>query len=146
VKKMTHELRTPLNSIIGFTGIVLQGMAGSLNPEQAKQLGMVRGSARHLLDLINDVLRIGKTSTVWSPTPRAEGAFAHAHRRDSRRGEDPGELPMERLCATNGPRDGPAPGPGEAVTLSVRQVVRGGGAGQASLSPRAIRRRTRLFQ
>jgi PAS domain S-box-containing protein len=57
---MSHELRTPLNSIIGFTGIILQGLAGPLNPEQAKQLGMVRGSARHLLDLINDVLDISK--------------------------------------------------------------------------------------
>jgi alanine-synthesizing transaminase len=37
-----HELRTPLNSIIGFTGTVLQGLAGPLNAEQAKQLGMVR--------------------------------------------------------------------------------------------------------
>ena len=57
---MSHELRTPLNSIIGFTGIVLQGLAGPLSPEQEKQLGMVRNSARHLLDLINDVLDISK--------------------------------------------------------------------------------------
>ncbi len=57
---MSHELRTPLNSIIGFTGIVLQGLAGPLTPEQTKQLGMVRGSARHLLELINDVLDISK--------------------------------------------------------------------------------------
>jgi signal transduction histidine kinase len=57
---MSHELRTPLNSIIGFTGIVLQGMAGPLTPEQQRQLGMVRGSARHLLDLINDVLDLSK--------------------------------------------------------------------------------------
>jgi len=57
---MSHELRTPLNSIIGFTGIILQELAGPLNPEQTKQLGMVRGSARHLLDLINDVLDISK--------------------------------------------------------------------------------------
>ncbi len=57
---MSHELRTPLNSIIGFTGIVLQELAGPLTPEQSKQLGMVRGSARHLLDLINDVLDLSK--------------------------------------------------------------------------------------
>lgn len=57
---MSHEFRTPLNSIIGFTGIILQGLAGPLNEEQAKQLNMVRGSARHLLELINDVLDISK--------------------------------------------------------------------------------------
>ncbi|MEN3975279.1 PAS domain S-box protein [Emcibacter sp. SYSU 3D8] len=57
---MSHELRTPLNSIIGFTGILAQGLAGPLNDEQAKQLGMVRSSARHLLALINDVLDISK--------------------------------------------------------------------------------------
>jgi len=57
---MSHELRTPLNSVIGFTGILLQEIPGELNDEQRKQLGMVRGSARHLLALINDVLDISK--------------------------------------------------------------------------------------
>ncbi|MBI4879069.1 MAG: CHASE3 domain-containing protein [Planctomycetes bacterium] len=57
---MSHELRTPLNSIIGFTGVLLQELAGPLNAEQRKQLQMVRDSARHLLALINDVLDISK--------------------------------------------------------------------------------------
>jgi len=57
---MSHELRTPLNSIIGFTGIMLQGLAGQLNDEQHKQMRMVQSSARHLLALINDVLDISR--------------------------------------------------------------------------------------
>ncbi len=57
---MSHELRTPLNSIIGFTGILRQGLAGPLNEEQGKQLGMVHFSARHLLTLINDLLDLSR--------------------------------------------------------------------------------------
>jgi len=57
---MSHELRTPLNSIIGFTGILMKGIAGPLNAEQMKQLGMAKGSAQHLLELIKDVLDISK--------------------------------------------------------------------------------------
>jgi PAS domain S-box-containing protein len=60
IASMSHELRTPLNSIIGFTGILMKGMAGEINPEQKKQLGMVQESARHLLALINDVIDISK--------------------------------------------------------------------------------------
>jgi signal transduction histidine kinase len=57
---MSHELRTPLNSIIGFSGILLQELAGPINEEQRKQLGMVQASSEHLLALINDVLDLSK--------------------------------------------------------------------------------------
>lgn len=57
---MSHELRTPLNSIIGYTGILLMGMAGELNEEQRVQLTKVKNNGSHLLSLINDVLDISK--------------------------------------------------------------------------------------
>ncbi len=57
---MSHELRTPLNSIIGYTGILLMGMAGDLNDEQKNQLTKVKNNGSHLLNLINEVLDISK--------------------------------------------------------------------------------------
>ena len=60
IASMSHELRTPLNSIIGFTGIMLQGMVGEITAEQRKQLTMVKNSGTHLLSLINDVIDVSK--------------------------------------------------------------------------------------
>jgi PAS domain S-box-containing protein len=57
---MSHELRTPLNSIIGFTSLVKEGIAGPLNDEQRKQLGMVYSASKHLLGLINDLLDVSR--------------------------------------------------------------------------------------
>ncbi|MBS3956382.1 MAG: PAS domain S-box protein [Clostridiales bacterium] len=57
---MSHELRTPLNSVIGFSGLMLQGMAGELSAEQHTQIGMINKAGRHLLALINDVLDLSK--------------------------------------------------------------------------------------
>lgn len=60
VASMSHELRTPLNSIIGFIGVVLQGMSGDLNAKQKDQLNRAYFSAKHLLSLISDVIDISK--------------------------------------------------------------------------------------
>jgi len=60
IASMSHELRTPLNSIIGFTGIILQGISGKITGNQRKELTMVKNSAHHLLALINDVIDVSK--------------------------------------------------------------------------------------
>jgi signal transduction histidine kinase len=57
---MSHELRTPLNGIIGFTEFLIDEKPGPLRPKQKEYLGDVLNSARHLLQLINDVLDLAK--------------------------------------------------------------------------------------
>jgi PAS domain S-box-containing protein len=57
---MSHELRTPLNGIIGFTEFLIDEKPGPLKPKQKEYLGDVLNSARHLLQLINDVLDLAK--------------------------------------------------------------------------------------
>ncbi|MEW6561765.1 MAG: ATP-binding protein [Pseudomonadota bacterium] len=60
IASMSHELRTPLNSIIGFTGMTLQGLSGDLNDEQRDNLSRVYKAGQHLLSLITDVIDIAK--------------------------------------------------------------------------------------
>lgn len=70
IASMSHELRTPLNSIIGFSGIMLQGMSGRTNDEQRDQLERVFRAGKHLLSLITDVIDIAKIeSGRISPYP-----------------------------------------------------------------------------
>jgi protein-histidine pros-kinase len=57
---MSHELRTPLNAIIGFNELVYKGKAGAISERQHEYLGDSLSSARHLLQLINDVLDLAK--------------------------------------------------------------------------------------
>jgi signal transduction histidine kinase len=57
---ISHELRTPLNGIIGFTELLADEKPGPVNRKQQEYLGTVLTSARHLLQLINDVLDLAK--------------------------------------------------------------------------------------
>lgn len=53
---MSHELRTPLNSIIGFSEILEDGMAGPIADNQKELLNDISTSGKRLLSLINDIL------------------------------------------------------------------------------------------
>jgi len=55
----SHELRTPLNSIIGFLNLVIDGVCES-NEERQELLSHALQSAKHLLELINDVLDLAR--------------------------------------------------------------------------------------
>jgi len=57
---VSHELRTPLNGIIGFTELLHDGKLGGVSEEHREVLGDILTSARHLLQLINDILDLSK--------------------------------------------------------------------------------------
>jgi signal transduction histidine kinase len=57
---MSHELRTPLNSILGFSEVMRDGIAGPLTPDQKAYLKDIWESGRHLLRIINNLLDVSK--------------------------------------------------------------------------------------
>lgn len=57
---MSHELRTPLNSVIGFSEVLTEGLAGDITDKQKEYIQDIWGSGKHLLRLINDMLDLSK--------------------------------------------------------------------------------------
>jgi PAS domain S-box-containing protein len=64
---MSHELRTPLNAVIGYSALLLDGIAGALTPRQADYVTRSRGAAQHLLSLINDILDLARIESGKMP-------------------------------------------------------------------------------
>jgi len=74
---MSHELRTPLNAIIGFGEAMAMQVFGKLNKKYTGYSEDIVNAARHLLDLINDVLDVavidsGKMSMTTEPVSLKE--------------------------------------------------------------------------
>jgi PAS domain S-box-containing protein len=76
---VSHELRTPLNAIIGFSELLQDGKLGPMGEDQVDALGDILSSARHLLQLINDILDLSKVEAGhmdFHPEPCEIGALA----------------------------------------------------------------------
>ena len=57
---MSHELRTPLNAIIGYTDLFLFGVPAPLPEPMRPQMERVQAAARHLLELIDEILTFAR--------------------------------------------------------------------------------------
>jgi PAS domain S-box-containing protein len=54
---MSHEIRTPMNAIIGLTHLLLRDTRDAL---QQQRLGQIGEAAKHLLQVISDILDLSK--------------------------------------------------------------------------------------
>jgi signal transduction histidine kinase/PAS domain-containing protein len=64
---MSHEFRTPLNAMLGYTSMLLQGVAGPLETSARRQLGRIESNGRHLLTIINEILDISRIEAGRMP-------------------------------------------------------------------------------
>lgn len=60
VATVSHELRTPLTSVIGYSEMLLEGMAGELTPEQEQYVRTILEKGESLLQLIGQVLDLSR--------------------------------------------------------------------------------------
>jgi len=60
---LSHELKTPLTSAREFIAIVMDGLAGGLNPTQREYLGIAKESCNQLRVCINDLLDATRLET-----------------------------------------------------------------------------------
>jgi two-component system sensor histidine kinase BarA len=71
---VSHELRTPLTSIIGYSEMLTEGLAGELRPEQQEFVKTIHEKGEQLLSLIMGLLDLGK---LESGTMRLAMRTAH---------------------------------------------------------------------
>lgn len=55
--KMSHEIRSPMTAILGFADILDEQL---IDPDNRNAVEVIRENARHLLDLINDILDLSR--------------------------------------------------------------------------------------
>ena len=60
LSRMSHEFRTPLNGITGYSELLAEESAGPLNETQRRFLGHIETGAKHLVELINEILDLSR--------------------------------------------------------------------------------------
>ena len=63
LSRMSHELRTPLNAILGFAQLMRMEAEGGDLVLKPHRVALIETAARHLLDLINEVLDVSRVES-----------------------------------------------------------------------------------
>lgn len=57
---MSHEFRTPLGVVLGYAGLLSDGVSGPVNAAQLQQLRRIETASQHLLGLIDEILTLSQ--------------------------------------------------------------------------------------
>ena len=63
LSRVSHELRTPMNAILGYGQLLSRDSSPTLSDRQRRSVEQIMNAGHHLLDLIDDVLKLGQIST-----------------------------------------------------------------------------------
>ena len=74
LSSMSHEIRTPMNAIIGLDSIALKD--DNLPEKTRENLEKIGSSARHLLNLINDILDMSRIESGRTVLKKEEFSFS----------------------------------------------------------------------
>jgi PAS domain S-box-containing protein len=64
ISSVSHELRTPITNIVGYLELLLDGVYGDPNPDQADAMTRIDQNSRRLLTLIDDLLTLSSLENV----------------------------------------------------------------------------------
>jgi len=112
--QLRHELRTPLNHIIGYTEMLLEELEPGSQLDLAAGLSALRGDARQLLALLNEVLARGHAGppdlaaargTLGPPLERVRAAGEALRRRAAEAGAGALLADLDRIRSATGRLD-----------------------------------------
>jgi len=63
LNNVTHEIRTPMTAVKGYVEMLLEGIAGPLNEDQAALLRKVLAGSDSLVDLVTSLLEVARLKT-----------------------------------------------------------------------------------
>lgn len=70
VSSVSHELRTPITNIVGYLELLMDGVYGAPNEEQARAMSRIELNSRRLLTLIDDLLTLSSMENLDSNRER----------------------------------------------------------------------------
>ena len=101
---MSHELRTPLSAIIGYMDLLEGEMVGAVDPLQKTYLGRVKAAARHLINIIEEILTFSRIEAGKEPL-HVEPLDASSLARDVGELFEPQALRKGLTLSVSAPRD-----------------------------------------